>query len=167
MTDRREWPGTITARDRPGAVSAGVELSVDAPAVEICVDVARLRQALDDLLDNALRHVPSGGRVRVTGVVDDGGINLTVEDSGGGFSAEVLSRAFERSRAGREQRRPERSGSVSRSCASSPRDMEASRREPPERRARVRMVVRARLTSASSSLHRPRRIAGAPRRKET
>ncbi len=111
MTDLRELLGTIAERHRPAAVSAGVELSVDAPAVEICVDVARLRQALDDLLDNALRHVPSGGRVRVTGVVDDGAINLAVEDSGGGFSAEVLSRAFEPFVRGQEVSSGDREGS--------------------------------------------------------
>jgi signal transduction histidine kinase len=94
-TDLREMLGTIAERHRPAAVQAGVELSIDAPPRDICVDVARLRQALDDLLDNALRHAPPGGRVRVTGVVADGGIHLVVEDSGTGFSAEVISRAFE------------------------------------------------------------------------
>ena len=85
----------IAERHRPAALSAGVELSVDAPAVDVCVDVARLRQALDDLLDNALRHVPGGGHVRVTGVVDDGAIHVSVEDSGVGFSDDVLFRAFD------------------------------------------------------------------------
>ncbi len=93
--DLRDLLEAIVARHRAAAESAGVGLSVDAGSAAICVDVARLRQALDDLLDNALRHAPSGGRVEVTGAVDDGTVRLVVEDSGSGFSAEVLSRAFE------------------------------------------------------------------------
>jgi two-component system, OmpR family, sensor kinase len=93
--DLRDSLETVVGRHRPAAEQAGVELWVDAPPVAICVDVARLRQAFDDLLDNALRHVPPGGRVQVTGAADQGTIHLVVEDSGPGFAAEVLSRAFE------------------------------------------------------------------------
>ena len=94
-SDLHELLTMIAERHQLAADMARVALSVDAPAADICVDVARLRQALDDLLDNALRHVPAGGRIGVIGFVDDGAIHLVVEDSGGGFSADVLSRAFE------------------------------------------------------------------------
>jgi signal transduction histidine kinase len=47
----------------------------------------------------------------VTGVVGDGAINLAVEDSGGGFSAEVLSRAFEPFVRGQEVSSGDREGS--------------------------------------------------------
>jgi two-component system OmpR family sensor kinase len=93
--DLRGLLTTIGERHRPAAAASGVDLSVDAPSVEICVDVARLRQALDDLLDNALRHASAGGSVRLAGIVADGSIRFDVEDSGSGFSADVLSRAFE------------------------------------------------------------------------
>ena len=94
-TDLSELLETIAERHRSAAAHAGVELSVDAPPGQICVDVARLRQALDDLLDNAVRHTPRGGRIHVAGVVADGSIDLVVEDSGRGFPPELLSRAFE------------------------------------------------------------------------
>ena len=94
-TELRELLEAIGERHRPAAAQAGVQLSIDAQPLDICVDAARIRQALDDLLDNALRHAPPGGHVGVTGDVRDGAINLVVEDSGTGFSAEVLSRAFE------------------------------------------------------------------------
>lgn len=94
-TDLHDLLETVVGRHRPAAENAGVDLSVDAPSAAICVDVARLRQAFDDLLDNALRHASSGGRVLVTGAVDGDTIYLVVEDSGPGFSPEVLSRAFE------------------------------------------------------------------------
>lgn len=94
-TDLRELLETIAERHRPAAAHGRVELFVDAPPGDVCVDVARVRQAMDDLLDNALRHVPAGGSVRVTGVVDDGAIHLVIDDSGTGFTADMLSRAFE------------------------------------------------------------------------
>ena len=59
------------------------------------VDEVRLRQAVDDLLDNAVRYTPRGGVITVTGSVEGGTIGLSVLDSGPGFSADVLSRAFE------------------------------------------------------------------------
>ena len=68
---------------------------VDAPAVSVCVDEVRLRQALDDLLDNATRYTAPGGTVRVAGAVDGRAIRLSVDDDGPGFSDDVLSRAFE------------------------------------------------------------------------
>ena len=109
------------------------------PPPTICVDVARLRQALDDLLDNALRHVPAGGRIGVTGLVDDGAIHLVVEDSGGGFSADVLSRAFEPFVRGQDGSGGDREGSglglaIVRVIAEATR-RERQSREPPERRS--------------------------------
>ena len=64
------------------------------PATCAC-DQVRLRQAIDDLLDNALRYTPPGGAVSIEGSVDGGTIGVTVVDSGPGFSADVLPRAFE------------------------------------------------------------------------
>ena len=94
-TDLRDLLGSIAERHRPAAANAGVEIAVDAYAEPICVDVARVRQAMDDLLDNAVRHVPPGGDVTVKGMAAEGAIHLIVEDSGTGFSPDVLSRAFE------------------------------------------------------------------------
>ena len=63
--------------------------------VEARVDVVRLRQALSNLIDNALRHTPPGGRVSVADSVQDGMLSITVADSGTGFAADFLGRAFE------------------------------------------------------------------------
>lgn len=59
------------------------------------VDPTRVRQALANLIDNAIRHTPPGGRVMVT--LDSGprGLTLGVSDSGDGFPAAFLQYAFE------------------------------------------------------------------------
>lgn len=95
LSDLRELLQDIAGRHRPRATSAGIAIDVDAPTGIVCVDPVRLRQAMDDLLDNALRYTPRGGAVSVSGSVDDGTIRLAVTDSGPGFSTDVLSRAFE------------------------------------------------------------------------
>jgi signal transduction histidine kinase len=58
------------------------------------VDPARVRQAVDDLLDNALRYTPSGGLIRLVAERVDGEVRVSVEDTGGGFAPEVLDCAF-------------------------------------------------------------------------
>jgi two-component system OmpR family sensor kinase len=61
-------------------------------------DEGRLRQAVDNLLDNARVHTPASSRVRVTLGPDAAAaaVLLTVADEGPGLPAEVATRAFER-----------------------------------------------------------------------
>lgn len=58
-------------------------------------DPVRIRQALSNLVDNSLRHVPPGGRVTVGATRVDGALVLEVSDSGPGFPPEMLERPFE------------------------------------------------------------------------
>lgn len=69
------------------ALELGIEIEVDAPARKISVDPLRLRQALVNLLDNALRHTPRGGTVRVTGTVTDTEVRIAVADTGPGLAS--------------------------------------------------------------------------------
>lgn len=59
-------------------------------------DPQRLSQVLGNLLDNALRHTPPGGRVEVHAAVDGVDFTLSVVDSGEGIPAEHLPHIFER-----------------------------------------------------------------------
>ena len=70
-------------------------ITVEAPTAFAHVDAARLRQAIDDLLDNAVRYTPRGGRIQVSGERDDGALRLVVQDTGPGLTPESLYRAFE------------------------------------------------------------------------
>ena len=78
------------------AASAGVILSASVPPqARVLADPARLRQALDNLLDNAIRHTPADGGVEVTVAAVEGGLTIGVADSGPGFGDAFLAKAFE------------------------------------------------------------------------
>lgn len=55
-----------------------------------------LREVFDVLLENAFDHTPPGGRIEVSGLVDDDRVRITVADTGVGISEAVLERVFER-----------------------------------------------------------------------
>jgi PAS domain S-box-containing protein len=59
-------------------------------------DGARLRQAVVNVVGNAVKFTPTGGCVEVTLVVEDGHARLTVRDSGVGITTELLPRVFDR-----------------------------------------------------------------------
>ncbi len=80
---------------RVRATEAGATLAVHAAPGLARIDPVRLRQAVGNLLDNALRHVPSGGQVRLRVDRREGAIRIRVEDSGPGFPEDFLERAFE------------------------------------------------------------------------
>jgi two-component system OmpR family sensor kinase len=69
------------------ATQFGVELTVSTPPATIQVDPLRLRQLIANLLDNALRHTPRGGTVRLAATADDHTVRITVTDSGPGFTS--------------------------------------------------------------------------------
>ncbi|MFT4036957.1 MAG: ATP-binding protein [Thermomicrobiales bacterium] len=73
-----------------------VELEAPRPAT-ITGDADRIRQLIMILLDNALRHTPPAGEVRVAVAAGaDGAVRIAVRDSGEGISAEHLPHIFER-----------------------------------------------------------------------
>jgi heavy metal sensor kinase len=95
-------------RYRSRAQRAAVKIEMTSTEDRVSLDPLRIRQALDNLLDNALRHTPPGGVIRIGVSRDDGTIRLVVEDSGSGFPPDFLSKAFEPFSRGPD---PERNGS--------------------------------------------------------
>jgi signal transduction histidine kinase len=88
--------GAVTgASSRAAAAGIRLELEVD-PRLKAAIDADRVRQAADNLLDNALRVAPPGSAVRVQAERRDGQVSLAVSDAGPGFAAEFLPYAFER-----------------------------------------------------------------------
>jgi signal transduction histidine kinase len=73
-----------------------VATHVDGDLPPLWADRQRLGQVLANLLDNALRHTPRGGRVTVTADTDDGALTITVTDDGEGIPAEHLPHVFDR-----------------------------------------------------------------------
>jgi signal transduction histidine kinase len=83
----------------PAAAAAGVELSAeidgDLPILEI--DPVRIHEVLANLVANALRHTPVGGRVTVSGALEDGRwVRFEVRDTGRGIEPALLPHVFDR-----------------------------------------------------------------------
>ena len=84
---------------RARAEAAGVTCRVEATTGLIAVvDAGRIRQAVDNLVDNALRFAPPGTEVLICAQITAGSLVIEVSDSGPGFPAEFLPHAFERFR---------------------------------------------------------------------
>ena len=82
---------TLLAEDRK------VQLVVETHPVPLVLgDDGRLTQLLVNLLDNALAHTPADGKVTVRLQQKHGQVEMEVEDTGTGISAEHLPRLFER-----------------------------------------------------------------------
>jgi signal transduction histidine kinase len=87
-------------RDAVAHVAAGqaiVEVRVSPPALTAVADPARLRQVVVNLVQNAIRHSPPGGRVSVLAcAAAPSGIRLDVCDEGPGIPAAERERVFQR-----------------------------------------------------------------------
>jgi two-component system, OmpR family, sensor kinase len=74
-----------------------VELELDAPAeVSIPGERQGLTTLLDNLIENAIKHSPADGVVRVAVSKDAAGVRIDVEDAGPGIPRELRERVFER-----------------------------------------------------------------------
>jgi two-component system sensor histidine kinase CiaH len=82
---------------RPVAADRGVQLVMDGRPTPLTGDRTRLRQLVTILTDNAIRHGPAGGTVRVAVEPRErGGAALTVDDQGPGIRLEDRARVFDR-----------------------------------------------------------------------
>jgi len=83
-------------------INLSVELSKDMPhAVE--ADQALLHQAVYNLVENAIKYTPDGGRVVIRTVSQPGYLIFSIEDSGFGISAEDMPRLFEKFYRGKQR----------------------------------------------------------------
>lgn len=62
----------------------------------VTVDTLRVRQVLDNLIANALRHTPQGGQITIRAITTPDGVQLIVQDNGEGISPEHLPHVFDR-----------------------------------------------------------------------
>lgn len=80
------------------AKSIRLEASIDPDVGELQGDPGRLEQVVSNLLANAVKFTPNGGRVGVRLVRDGKAVRLVVEDNGRGISPEFLPHVFDRFR---------------------------------------------------------------------
>lgn len=82
---------------RPKASSKGITLELSVPTELVAqADARGIEQVLLNLLDNAVKYTPRGGRVEVRGQTADGRCAVSVRDTGVGIEAKHLPRVFER-----------------------------------------------------------------------
>jgi signal transduction histidine kinase len=86
----------VGERVRSLAAARGVRLEVEgATAGAAVVDPAQLRQALDNLVRNAVEATPEGGRLSLAARRDGGGHVVEVRDTGRGIEPDHLPRIFD------------------------------------------------------------------------
>ena len=95
--------GRVLRRHRVEADNMGVDLAGPAPGVRrILGDEGLIDQAIDNLVRNALRHTPHGGKVDVSVLPTldvsnaNSGIRIRVSDTGSGIPADALPHIFDR-----------------------------------------------------------------------
>jgi heavy metal sensor kinase len=93
--DLAELVEASVAGHRPLAAGKGVRVEVQAEHEPSRLDPLRVRQVLDNLLDNAIRHAPGDSVVRVWARREDGLATIAVEDTGDGFRSGMLEVAFD------------------------------------------------------------------------
>jgi len=87
---------TIVANQRSRCAAVGVTVELSRPdSLLVMADPARLRQAVDNVLDNAIRFAPPGTIVTVD-LRKDGGAVVDITDEGPGIDADFAPRAFDR-----------------------------------------------------------------------
>ncbi|MDO8150412.1 cell wall metabolism sensor histidine kinase WalK [Isoptericola sp. b408] len=112
--DMVESAASAVALVEPRAAAAGITVALvppQVPTAEVLADRDRIGQVLGNLLDNAVRHTPPGGRVDVGVTRGDDQVTVTVTDTGPGVPAEQLEAIFERFHRGDPSRTADGSGS--------------------------------------------------------
>jgi signal transduction histidine kinase len=94
--DVRALCDQVVARFEPVAEENGVLVRVDAPRLEIVTDHRLLDTILQNLVSNAIRYTPSGGRVELLARRKRTVLTLSVRDTGIGIALEHQARVFDR-----------------------------------------------------------------------
>jgi two-component system phosphate regulon sensor histidine kinase PhoR len=83
---------------RPVLANQNFDLVIDVPSdlPQICVDRPAMIQALDNIVDNAIKYSTSEKHLAVSAKATAKGVTLTVRDRGTGIAGKDLSRVFER-----------------------------------------------------------------------
>ena len=88
----------VGARHAVASQQCQIELVIraDENLPQVNVDVERMSQVLDNLVLNAFRYTPQGGRVTLEALTTDGVVQVRVKDTGSGISPEDLPHVFDR-----------------------------------------------------------------------
>jgi two-component system OmpR family sensor kinase len=111
LVDVADFVHEVAARWTSAATRRGARLIVKAPdAGSVMADPRLLRRVLDNLLDNAIRHSPPGGRILLQTARSATGWTFDIADEGPGIPPEQRERLFQRFSRMDEARSPEQRG---------------------------------------------------------
>ncbi len=88
----------VVMQFKPQAEAHEIVLSaeLEGPLPMVYADIALVERAISNLIDNAIRHTPKGGQVRIIPAKGEQFVNVDVIDTGKGIPEDELSRVFER-----------------------------------------------------------------------
>jgi len=96
--DLAAWAEEVRVAWQPrlGEKKLTLEVALPTPCPPLRADRERLWQAVMNLLDNAVKFTPEGGRITLSATPQEGGVTLSVADTGPGIAEEDLPFLFER-----------------------------------------------------------------------
>ncbi len=90
----------IIRRLEPVTTNHRFEVDFEPDFPEVYADPDRIEEVLTNLVDNAIKYSPKGGRIAVAGRAGEGSVRVTVSDEGIGIPRREMGRVFERFRRG-------------------------------------------------------------------
>ena len=89
--------GSAVESSMPLLTAAGhkLDLRIAEPGLQVSADTTRLAQVVSNLLNNAAKYTPDGGRIELAARRDGGDVVVTVTDTGIGIAREALPQVFE------------------------------------------------------------------------
>jgi two-component system sensor histidine kinase GlrK len=94
---------SVVTDHRVGALARGLRFRLSVEPITLQGDRARLRALLDNLVSNAVKYSPKGGRIDIRLLEDQDGVSLEVQDQGPGIPMADRSRVFDPFYQGRNQ----------------------------------------------------------------
>ncbi len=94
-----EWLRELRVEYRQNLESEGREFAFELPEnleADVRCDTLRMRQVLDNLVENACKYTPAGGAISLGGAVVDGNAQIWIADEGPGVPERDVAKIFER-----------------------------------------------------------------------